>query len=274
MLCAGVRWKLSLRSKLSRSLRTSRSCTKSSGRRLEFRSWLRVRLRIEVEDVAPDRAEQVRRDDVVRELLASHAARAAGEGVVEAEVRIGRRHLAEVAVAHPQRGHAVGGLRAPPRLVALPGRRRRTACCGRSVRRACRRRCCSRAAARARPNALLANVLALSSSWLRRKKPEPWNSLVPDLVTTVTAAPAGHALVGVEVVGGDVDGLDRLRGAARSRRGGAARCSPTPRRRCGTRCCCGCVPLTLVRSARPGVSISAFWNWAGVAPGTRFRRLW
>ena len=29
----------------------------------------------------------------------------------------------------------------------------------------------------------------------------------------------------------------------------------------------GCVPLTQVRSERPGVSICAFWNWDGVAPG-------
>ena len=36
----------------------------------------------------------------------------------------------------------------------------------------------------------------------------------------------------------------------------------------------GCVPLTHVRSERAGVSISAFWNWVGVAPGTRFSRLW
>jgi hypothetical protein len=31
----------------------------------------------------------------------------------------------------------------------------------------------------------------------------------------------------------------------------------------------GWVPLTQVRSDCPGVSIKAFWNWAGVAPGTR-----
>jgi hypothetical protein len=36
---------------------------------------------------------------------------------------------------------------------------------------------------------LLLNVFALNSSWLRRKKPEPWNWFVPDLVRTVTAAP-------------------------------------------------------------------------------------
>ena len=36
----------------------------------------------------------------------------------------------------------------------------------------------------------------------------------------------------------------------------------------------GCVPLTHVRSERPGVSISAFWNCDGVAPGTRFISAW
>ena len=30
------------------------------------------------------------------------------------------------------------------------------------------------------------------------------------------------------------------------------------------------VPLMLVLSARPGVSVCAFWNTGGVAPGTRF----
>ena len=34
------------------------------------------------------------------------------------------------------------------------------------------------------------------------------------------------------------------------------------------------VPLTLVVSARAGVSVTAFWNRAGVVPGTRFRRVW
>ena len=38
--------------------------------------------------------------------------------------------------------------------------------------------------------ALLAKVLALSSSCVRRKNAEPCRSFVPDLVTTVTAAPA------------------------------------------------------------------------------------
>ena len=32
------------------------------------------------------------------------------------------------------------------------------------------------------------------------------------------------------------------------------------------------VPLMLVVSARPGVSVCAFWNAGGVAPGTRFIR--
>ena len=41
----------------------------------------------------------------------------------------------------------------------------------------------------ATPAALFWNVLALSSSWLRRKKPEPWSWFVPDFVSTVTAAP-------------------------------------------------------------------------------------
>ena len=36
----------------------------------------------------------------------------------------------------------------------------------------------------------------------------------------------------------------------------------------------GCTPFTQVRSERPGVSISAFWNCTGVAPGTRFRSVW
>jgi hypothetical protein len=36
----------------------------------------------------------------------------------------------------------------------------------------------------------------------------------------------------------------------------------------------GFVPLTVVASARAGVSISAFWNSDGVEPGTRSRRLW
>ena len=36
----------------------------------------------------------------------------------------------------------------------------------------------------------------------------------------------------------------------------------------------GCVPFTHVRSERAGVSISAFWNCVGVAPGTRFSSVW
>jgi hypothetical protein len=34
------------------------------------------------------------------------------------------------------------------------------------------------------------------------------------------------------------------------------------------------VPLTFVPSARAGVSVTAFWNRAGVVPGTRLRRAW
>ncbi len=36
----------------------------------------------------------------------------------------------------------------------------------------------------------------------------------------------------------------------------------------------GCVPLTQVRSERPGVSMVAFCSWNGVAPGTRFISAW
>ena len=36
----------------------------------------------------------------------------------------------------------------------------------------------------------------------------------------------------------------------------------------------GWMPFTHVRSERPGVSISAFWNCAGVAPGTRLISAW
>ena len=42
----------------------------------------------------------------------------------------------------------------------------------------------------ARPEALFANVLALSSSWFRRRNAEPRSWFVPDFVITVTAAPA------------------------------------------------------------------------------------
>ena len=42
----------------------------------------------------------------------------------------------------------------------------------------------------ARLLALLKNVLALSSSWVRKKNAEPCSSFVPDFVTTLTAAPA------------------------------------------------------------------------------------
>jgi len=34
------------------------------------------------------------------------------------------------------------------------------------------------------------------------------------------------------------------------------------------------VPLMLVVSARPGVSTTAFWKAAGVAPGTRLISVW
>jgi hypothetical protein len=36
----------------------------------------------------------------------------------------------------------------------------------------------------------------------------------------------------------------------------------------------GWTPFTQVRSERPGVSISAFWNAEGVAPGTRSISFW
>ena len=34
------------------------------------------------------------------------------------------------------------------------------------------------------------------------------------------------------------------------------------------------VPLMFVLSARPGVSVCAFWKIGGVAPGTRFSSVW
>jgi hypothetical protein len=42
----------------------------------------------------------------------------------------------------------------------------------------------------ARPFALLLKVFALSPSELRSQNAEPWSWFVPDLVTTLTAAPA------------------------------------------------------------------------------------
>ncbi|PYQ21375.1 MAG: hypothetical protein DMF81_15670 [Acidobacteria bacterium] len=125
----------------------------------------------------------------------------------------------------------------------------------------------------ARPNASFANVLALNSSWFRKNQVEPWNWFVPDLVTTVTAAPAAMpwsaskllvATLTVSIVSADCTkptwwGSQTFTDTAPSMRKALL---------------LGCVPLTNVRRARPGVSISAFWNWAGVAPGTRFRRPW
>ena len=62
----------------------------------------------------------------------------------------------------------------------------------------------------ARSKALLKNELALISSLLPNQNAEPRTWLVPDLVIDRRRGAAGHAVVGVEAVGRDVDGLDRL----------------------------------------------------------------
>ena len=111
------------------------------------------------------------------------------------------------------------------------------------------------------PERVVEEGVRVELSWLRKQKAEPCSSLVPDLVTTVIGGAAGHALVGVEVVRRDVDGLDRLGGADVADVVRQPDVDATPRRRCGSRCCSAASPLTQVRSERPGVSISAFWNW-------------
>ncbi len=123
------------------------------------------------------------------------------------------------------------------------------------------------------PNALLKNELALKSSRLANQNAEPRSSFVPDFVMTVIAAPpampvsASKLLVAtltVSIVSAGCTyiawcGSQTLTDTAPSSRVVLA---------------FGCTPFTHVRSERPGVSISAFWNCTGVAPGTRFISDW
>src|SRR5438876_11294075 len=121
--------------------------------------------------------------------------------------------------------------------------------------------------------ALLKKVLALNSSWVRKNHVEPWKWFVPDFVTTVTAAPAAMpwsaskllvATLTISMVSAGLTyptwwGSQMLTDTAPSTRKALL---------------LGWVPFTKVRSERPGVSISEFWNCAGVAPGTRFKSAW
>src|SRR5207248_5862491 len=79
-----------------------------------------VRNGVELQDLLPDGADQVGGDDRAGELGPSRAARAAREGIEQAEVRELAQHLAEVAVPHLQGGDGVEGLRAAQAGIALP----------------------------------------------------------------------------------------------------------------------------------------------------------
>ena len=120
---------------------------------------------------------------------------------------------------------------------------------------------------------MLKRVFAFNSSWLRNQKAEPWSWLVPDLVTTVIAAPpampwsASKLLVETLTVSIVSAGLHVAHVVGQPDVHGHRAVDA------GRVGCSAATPFTQVRSERPGVSISAFWNCAGVAPGTRFDQL-
>ena len=110
-------------------------------------------------------------------------------------------------------------------------------------------------------------------SVFRNRNADPLNWLVPDLVMTVWAAPAAMPVSAsklfVATLTVSIDSADWMYIAWC---GSQTFTDTAPSTRVVL--AFGCVPFTHVRSERPGVSISAFWNCVGVAPGTRLSSDW
>ncbi len=155
-----------------------------------------------------DRADAIGRDDSAREDVAvSASALVARRRVVEAEVRVDRQHLAEVALPHPGGGHGQRGDTAALLLVTLPAAEVEQAVLldgtadgaaedvGLAIRVVGRR------------EVVLARVeLVLVAEPERR----PANLVGARLGGHRDRRAARHALRRIEAVGRDVDRLDRL----------------------------------------------------------------
>ncbi len=144
----------------------------------------RVGCRVERLDAFGDITETTGRDHCARELRSPGAIGIPGCGIEQPEVRIHREHFTEVTVAHLRRRHGVSVEAAATFVVAFPGRKVKqlVPLDGPADGSAAYRD------ARIRPGRSK-NLRAFNSSWFRKANAEPLNSLVPDFVTSVIAAP-------------------------------------------------------------------------------------
>src|SRR5262245_6348640 len=119
----------------------------------------------------------------------------------------------------------------------------------------------------------LAQLRARRLSSSCSQKPEPWSSLVPLLVRTVTAAPpaipCSASKLAVETLTVSTVSAGAMYTAWCGRK---TYTLVAPSRR--VLLLLLAVPLTFVLSARAGLSVTALWYRAGVAPGKRLRRAW
>ena len=169
-----------------------------------------VRHRVRVQDLERDRAEEGRRDAVAGERQPARAVGAARERVVELEVGVGRGDLREVARAHLRGRDGVDVLVAAGVVVPLEGaEEEELVLLDRAAEGAAVDVARERGALQAEGVVVVAVrvQLVLVSEEVRRAVELVRAGLGDDR----DGHAGGHALVGVEVVRRDVDGLDRLR---------------------------------------------------------------
>ena len=176
---------------------------------IDVAAW--IRHRVKRHDLLRDRIDQVRRDHEVGELVASGATGAAGERVEEPEGRVFRRHLAEVALAHQRGRHGQILTGRAALLIALDR--------AEVEEPVLHHRPTERATVGIARQIVLGEVerivvervrveLVLIAEQERRAAQVVGARLGDDR----RGGAGRHAVFGVEAVGGDVDGIDRLGG--------------------------------------------------------------
>ena len=181
------------------------------GQPVQVQIGVGVRGRVDAQELLPDGADHVRWDDAVREFRAPGPARTAGARVVQVKARVGPVHLAEITVPHLRGGHAVLVLEAATTRVAFPAAEEEQLVLD------------DRPADRAPVDAgrdwrlgqterVVGERVRVELVLVAEEEGRAVKLIRPGLGHHRDRGAPGHALVGVEVVGGDVDDLDRLRG--------------------------------------------------------------
>ena len=166
-----------------------------------------VRLGVQRLDLPRDAADAVRRDDRVLEEAAIRAGGRAGRGIVNAEARVEREHLAEVAIAHLRGRHRVGVEDALTFGVSLPRSEvEQFVPPNRSAGSASENRCARIDFARIEVPAACIQLILLTEEEGRALE-----RIRPRLRLDRSCCATRHALGRIETVRRDVDVLNRLR---------------------------------------------------------------